>query len=135
MPGTELPVIRPDELLHGRNAQLFNIPLTKQNFRVMLRIYDVTYSTSRFGVYFYPNEGGALAVYNAGLTASSPQTGSFRSEAAYVEFDVSALLQLHRVWPDALRIRIEPLTPGSRYWAFASITNNETQLVTLVTPQ
>jgi hypothetical protein len=34
-----------------------------------------------------------------------------------------------------VRIEITPLTAGSRYWSFASVTSNETQIVTLVTPQ
>jgi hypothetical protein len=33
------------------------------------------------------------------------------------------------------RIEIEPTLPDMRVWAFVSITNNETQHVTLVTPQ
>lgn len=131
--GTDVPVIRPSELLRSR-SQLFNVPLTDQNFRVLLRIYEVAYNRSTFTVRFHPQEGG-LPPHEVELTATSPQTGPFRSEAAYVEFDVSALLHLRRAWPDTLRIEIEPATPGSRYWGFASITNNQTQLVTLVTPQ
>jgi len=34
-----------------------------------------------------------------------------------------------------LRLEIEPLTAGLRYWAFVSTTNNATQQVTLITPQ
>ena len=131
--GTDVPVIRPSELLRG-TSQLFNVPLTDQNFRVLLRIYEVAYSRSGFVVRFHPQEGG-LPPHEVTLTAATPQSGPFRSEAAYVEFDVSALLHLRRAWPDTLRIEIEPATPGSRYWAFASITNNQTQFVTLVTPQ
>jgi hypothetical protein len=32
-------------------------------------------------------------------------------------------------------IKITPVTPGIRFWAFATITNNETQLITTVSPQ
>ncbi len=132
--GTELPIVRPGEMRRGI-TQLFNVPLTDQNFRVLLRIYEVAYSTSTFVVRFYGEGESELPPHTVTLTATSPQTGPFRSEAAYVQFDVSSLLHLRRTWPDALRIEIQPATPGSRYWAFASITNNQTQLVTLVTPQ
>jgi hypothetical protein len=32
-------------------------------------------------------------------------------------------------------VEIEPLDPTTRYWAFASITNDETQHVTIVSPE
>jgi hypothetical protein len=34
-----------------------------------------------------------------------------------------------------VRITVEPLTEDLRFWAFVSVTNSETQHVTLVTPQ
>ena len=37
--------------------------------------------------------------------------------------------------PAAVRIEIEPLTADLRFWAFVSVTNNETQHVTVITPQ
>jgi hypothetical protein len=30
---------------------------------------------------------------------------------------------------------VEPLTPGMRFWAFITITDNATQQVTVVSPQ
>jgi len=30
---------------------------------------------------------------------------------------------------------VEPITPGSKIWAFVSVTNNATQHVTVVNPQ
>ena len=132
--GTDLPVIRENELLTD-SAQLFDVPLN-QNFRVLLRIYDVTYSEAVYSVLLYPSEEGAPeAIYGLTLYSITPRGTPFRDEAAYAEFDVTSLLQLRRVWPESVRIEIKPMTPGSRYWAFASVTNNETQLVTLITPQ
>lgn len=133
--GTDLPVIRESELL-TRNSQLFNVPFLNQNFRVLLRIYDVTHSDALYSVLLYPaGEGVSDAIYAVTLNAVTPRAAPFRDEAAYVEFDVTALLQLRRVWPESLRIEIRPKMGGSRYWAFASATNNDTQLVTLITPQ
>lgn len=34
-----------------------------------------------------------------------------------------------------VRVEVEPLGEGARFWAFVSVTNNETQHVTLITPQ
>lgn len=133
--GTDLPVIRESELL-TRPAQLFNVPLNQSAFRVLLRVYDVAYTISKFRVTVYPQSTGNDApIHSAELTTTSRQTGDFRTEAAYAQFDVTDLLRLERSWPEAVRIEVTALTPGSRYWTFASVTNNETQLVTLVTPQ
>lgn len=32
-------------------------------------------------------------------------------------------------------LEIEPVTPGLRYWAFVTVTNNATSHVTTITPQ
>ena len=134
--GTEIPVLREDDVLM-RQAQLFEVPMNP-NFRVLLRLYDVAQSTSRFRVALYKEAAGDAtpALFTQELTISTPQSGPFRTEAAYGQFDVTSLLNLDSVqWPPAVRIEITPLTAGSRYWAFASLTNNTTQHVTLVTPQ
>ncbi len=133
--GTEIPVIRESELL-TRTSQLFNVPLDSQNFRILLRVYDVPYSEAMFGVRIYPSgDVAANAIYGTTLTAKTPKEGSFRAEAAYAELDITQLLNLKLAWPQNARIEIQPMTPGSRYWAFVSLTNNQTQFVTLSTPQ
>lgn len=134
--GTDLPVIREGELL-TYPAQLFNVPMDP-NFRVLLRVYDVAQTSSSFHVSIHRQEVGepTLPLHSFDLRVTTPQTGPFRTEAAYGQFDVTSLLALDHVqWPEAVRIEIAPLTPGSRFWAFASVTNNTTNLVTLVTPQ
>lgn len=133
--GTDLPVVREDDLL-TRTSQLVNVPLDNRNFRILLRVYDVTYAEALFVVRIYPaQEDAAPSIYGTTLTARTPRIGSFRSEAAYAELDITNLLNLRLAWPEVARIEIQPMSPGSRYWAFVSLTNNETQLVTLVTPQ
>ena len=133
--GTDLPVIRGDEFL-SRTEQLLNVPLDSRTFRLLLRVYEINYDQAQFAVRFYPaQESAASQVYGTTLTASTPKTAPFRAEAAYAELDITRLLDLRLAWPEIARIEIQPLTPGSRYWAFVSLTNNETQLVTLITPQ
>jgi hypothetical protein len=134
--GTDLPVIREGELL-TRTAQLHNVPLENSTFRILLRVYDMSYSEAQFAVRFYPatHDDPKPSIYSLTLTAKTPRQGPFRAEAAYAELDIAHLLSLRLAWPQVARIEIEPLTPGSRYWAFVSLTNNETQLVTLITPQ
>jgi hypothetical protein len=133
--GTDMPVIRESEFLTQR-SQLFNVPLD-DDFRVLLRLYDAAQTRAMFRVAVYAQTtADTQPLHTVVLQAASAETGDFRTEAAYAQFDVTELLHLdHQAWPEAVRIEITPVTPGSRYWAFASVTNNATQLVTLVTPQ
>jgi hypothetical protein len=133
--GTDIPVIREGEFL-TRTAQLHNVALDNQSFRILLRVYDVNYSEALFGIRIYPSaQEASQAIYGTTLTAKTPRLPPFRAEAAYAELDITPLLNLKLAWPQNARIEIHPMTPGSHYWAFLSLTNNQTQLVTLVTPQ
>ncbi len=133
--GTDLPVIREGEFL-TRTAQFHGVRLDNQNFRLLLRVYDVTYSEAMFAVQFFAaGEDMMEPIYGTTLTARTPQLPPFRHEAAYAELDITPLLNLRLAWPQVARIQIRPMTPGSQYWAVVSLTNNQTQLVTLITPQ
>jgi hypothetical protein len=65
----------------------------------------------------------------------APVAPGFSGKPAYAEIAdlVEAFPQIAAY--ERLRIRIEPLTPGMRYWAFVTITDNMTQHVTVVSPQ
>lgn len=133
--GTDLPVVRERDVL-TKSAQLFNVPLDAQKFRVLLRIYELAYTSAEFVVRIYPHDDDSAApAHIVTLGATTPQTGAFRNEAAYAQLDVTDLLKLRKAWPAAARIEVQPVKPGSRFWAVASLTNNQTELVTLVTPQ
>ena len=133
--GTDLPVVRGDEFLTG-TGQFLNVPLNGAQFRLLLRIYDVAHDETDFTVRIHPaDEKPTTPIYSTTVRASTPSRPPFRSEAAYAELDITQLLMLRLAWPDQARIEIVPGKAGSRYWAFVSLTNNETQLVTLITPQ
>jgi hypothetical protein len=134
--GTDIPVIRENAMRSGV-TQLFNVP-ANPNFRVLLRLYETVYTYATFTVRLYDQadlSASATPIHVMTVPVSTTQTNEFRTEAAYAEIDLSNLQLGDRVWPAAVRVEIEPQLPGSRYWAFASITNNATQLVTLSTPQ
>jgi hypothetical protein len=133
--GTEMPVVRERDVLTTR-AQLFDIP-TSHNYRVLVRVYDLQLTNASFRLSFYPQEAGdqAAPLYTVDLQASAPQIGAFRTEAAYSQYNPVGLLSSGAVLPEKVRIEVTPLTPGSRFWVFASITNELTNLVTLSTPQ
>jgi len=132
--GTELPIVR-DEELKTATAHLLNVPLDAR-FRLTLRVYDVTPSPTRFNVRVYSLQEGTQStlLLTTGIEATSPQSGEFRDLPSYGEIgDLGR--QLPAGAPRALRIEVEPTTAGSRFWTFVSVTNNDTQHVTVVTPQ
>lgn len=132
--GTEMPVVRERELL-TTPVHLLNVPLDGVS-RLMLRIYDVDQPEARFRIRVWRQDAEMVAPYiDTEVTARASETGPFRLQPAYAQhtqfIDPAALVIL----PLSLRIEVTPLTPGSRFWAFVSVTNNATQHVTIVTPQ
>lgn len=129
--GTELPVIHEEELFAG-TATLLNVPV-ESKFRILLRVFDVALTESQFRVTIYAQETGTgnTVLQTRDLTATSSDSGDFRLTPGYAQLGIEGL----DVNQKAVRIEVTPLTAGSRFWTFASITNNDTQLVTLVTPQ
>jgi hypothetical protein len=96
-------------------------------FRPMLRIYDFdALPESRVRIRIFAFESNELLV-DEEVRLISPGT-QFPGYARFTAFP--EVPEGTRV-----RIRIDALTPDLRLWAFVSITNNETQHVTLVTPQ
>jgi hypothetical protein len=81
-----------------------------------------------------PGNGTLLMTFVTRAVAA--ESGTFRVHPGYAEYTgLNDLLRLEIPLPPNVRIDVEPLTAGSRYWAFVSITNNDTQRVTTVTPQ
>lgn len=133
--GTEIPVVRESDL-HTSTLHLTSVPLNGR-FRLMLRVYDVAQRNSRFLVRVYGQEAGTgnELLTEVELTAAAAEEGAFRLQPAYAQHaGIESLLQLPVPRPSNMRIEVTPLTPGSVFWAFVSVTNNETQRVTLVTP-
>lgn len=135
--GTEIPVVEESEFLTG-TAHLLSVPLNGR-FRLMLRIYDVANSQARFRVRIYAQEAGVHSpapIDVVELTASTTDPGPFRVQPAYVQHSgIENILNLPVPMPDRIRIEVEPLTAGSVFWTFVAVTNNDTQRVTVVTPQ
>ncbi|HWW60782.1 MAG TPA: IPT/TIG domain-containing protein, partial [Thermoanaerobaculia bacterium] len=132
--GTELPVVRNNELV-STTLQLLNVP-TGPQFRHMLRIYDLTSSQTAYRVNLHKQVEGTAAgdlVATFELKATPAQNGPFRDQPSYAQAQLNAYFASNIGTP--LRVEIVPETPDSRFWAFVSITNNDTQLVTLSTPQ
>ena len=133
--GTSIPVIREDDLFTG-TVSLFDVPVAPA-FRTSVRIYDfdgALQSTARVRAY-EKNENRALVDRVVTLNRTEPIAGSFPHGpgAAFISDLVEAFPVLAAA-KGPLRVTVDPVTPGLRIWAFASVTNNSTQHVTAIIP-
>lgn len=137
--GTEVPVVRERDLRSGRIV-LLNV-LAEQRFRTTLRVYDVQGRDGvqvRMQIYRSDSPDGALV--DRVVTLSQPIRDiifdPFPSFPAYA-YVPDPVLEVPVASPTSgpYRIELTALAPLDRFWAFVSITNNDTQQVTVVTPQ
>lgn len=133
--GTEVPVVRERNLLTAP-ATLTNIPLL--NNRLLLRVYDISGAPSQFRVRVFSQSETPQTqpLTEVTLTAVAFDDGPFHVTPSYAEDPIEINFGPVLLAKDAaVRVEVTPMTPGSRYWAFVSATNNTTNHVTLVTPQ
>ena len=121
--GTEIPVVDVAELSSSA-AHLLNIP-SGAEFRVTLRIYDFSgFDPRSFRVRVFPLEGDTPM--NETVVSTLHVPGEAMTQATVTDL-------LSRGETGAVRFEITALSEGTRFWAFASVTNNVTQHVTVVT--
>jgi hypothetical protein len=125
--GTEIPIVRSEQFKRNfREIRLLNVP-TGPGFRNTLRIYGVDPTSV-----FVRVEGQRIAPVDHEIHLSEPTNIFEPASATFTTFpqnvgDVDVLVQVPH--PPILPISDSPI------WAFVSVTNNETQLITIVTPQ
>lgn len=135
--GTEVPVVREHE---WRTSSIVLAPLPVDPlFRLTLRVYEFDSITgNRVAVRIYADdetEPRATLIKTFQVAQGTLTTALLPVAPGYIQFDPlaeagDALADAETVW-----IRVEPLSPALRFWAFASVTNNPTGHVTTVTPQ
>lgn len=137
--GTEIPVVREKDFLTS-TARLLNIP-NGLGFRFTLRLYSLNSSPADYAIRLYDENSNALvASFNQHIVPAP--TGQLQFEPGYAEINGNSIaIGVGDPTPSprgpitALRIEVEPLTQGSAFWAFVAVTNNDTQQLTVVTPQ
>ena len=140
--GTTIPVISVDELF-ARRFGLVDVPMDPQ-FRSTLRIYDfnaATPGTIRVRIYAVDpahagardNGADALLFEMTPLFSVPAGAGQKTVCPGYVEIPLSGKPELSSA--QRIRVEIEPLDGLKEYWGFVSVTHNETQHVTIVTPK
>lgn len=137
--GTEIPVVREAELRTTRIV-LMNVPLDSR-FRQALRVYDPdSRTTSTVSVRIYPMIGAASPLVATTLLLQRPSSNDCsviqeKCFPSYAEIQNLPVAFPNLQGQETVRVEIESLTPGLRFWSFIAITNNETQHVTTITPQ
>jgi hypothetical protein len=140
--GAEIPVV-PLDSFSLKELQLLDIPIDGR-FRLTLRAYAIPPATARVRVdvvedteptFLAPTLPPRVLVerfYDLQRPLSFPETGSFSVPAAVVVTDL--LTPLPTDVSGQVRIVVQSVTPDVPIWAFATITNNETQEVAIATP-
>ena len=135
--GTAIPVITDAELLRGR-VQLIDVAAGSR-FRQTLRIYEPDALRGQVRVKIFGEAQTETLVGERIVTLEPADIGPTDNlglpiHPGYAQLDLASLFPA-AVSFQRLRIELEPLTSETRYWAFVSITNNDTQHITLVTPE
>lgn len=145
--GTEIPVVRARDTFTGP-LNLLDIP-ADDRFRQAIRVYDFDARPSAqvlmkvYRIPFSPAIPTTTPLVETTLTLTEPPNNTLyantvnelkiRPGYAQIGWLLQAFPQITPGEP--LRIELTPITPGLRFWAFAAITNNETQHITTITPQ
>jgi hypothetical protein len=134
--GTEVPVVRERDLFTS-TLHLVDVPV-ESGYRQTLRVYDVdARPNAAVRITFSRQDGTLIGTLDRALQLSPVHNPNFARNVTpgYLQLDrwhalLPGLEGVDRVW-----IRVDPLTAGLRFWAFASLTSDATQQFTVVSPQ
>ena len=132
--GTQIPVVREDDTFSGKIA-FPSVPMGAR-YRQKLRVYD-----------FDGERGGEVVVkiYRHGstdfdafdlitqrtLSFTSGEAATYPSSPGFAQIDLDSIPEL--AGQDRVSVLVRPANEG-HYWAFISVTNNDTQQVTTLAP-
>lgn len=131
--GSELPIVRAEDT--SADIRLLDIPL-RPLYRAKLRIYDFDSVRPHFVTIDIVKEDGTRVQVERQLPGNvlGPCAGPcFPHHPAYATVDLSSIPELANAGDVDISVRAE--TNDARLWAFVSVSNNQTQHVTMYTPQ
>ncbi len=132
--GTEIPVVRENEF-RTTPFSLLNVPIDAR-FRDTVRIYNPDSVDETVIVQVYAmGAGNALATRSVVLLSGHPcalYDPCASDDPAFAMFDLQTMFPevVGQQW-----VRVQVVPTLSRLWAMVTVTNNETQHVTAMTPQ
>lgn len=130
--GTEIPVVGIEQTFAGgEDITLVNVP-TDALYRQKVRVYDFDGEFGRTVTVRVYGEDDSAPIVTRQLTLTAGDISSdYPAYPGQAEIDLNALPELAGL--ERVTVIIETPDDGN-WWAFASVTNNETQLITTVTP-
>jgi hypothetical protein len=130
--GTEIPVVRDEDA--APVIKLLEVPVDPR-FRAKLRVYNLDENKPVFLTFRDPVTGRTVqqALQLTGYQVC-PNAPCFSERPAFGVIDLDAIPDL-RTMQNGVDVTISSSTNDARLWAFVTVTNNETQHVTVYTPQ
>ena len=126
--GVEIPVVRRQDF-DEESIALVSVP-TDPKFRLTLRIYGLNQGQQRVNISF-----AGRTVQVPMYWGNSPFTPSYTDYTDFSPLPGQTLPELLNVLVEVPRGPGGAVIPGTPIWAFITVTNNETQAITTVTPQ
>lgn len=128
--GTEIPVVRQSNL-YARTFSIPNVP-NDPRYRLTLRLYNIE-SATVFGLRIYTNASSTPVVTKSIVLTAD--TGLRNGGFAVINDLLAAYPEIGAFGP--LRVEIDPgIRNGYKSaWGFVTVTNNDTQHVTVLSPQ
>jgi hypothetical protein len=120
--GTEIPAVRERDLFFDTPLTMLDVPV-ERGYRVKVRVYALAAVNRSVAISVFPRSGPNITTY-VPLIPVCNVSGCH----SYAELDVPADGE------DAARADVTVDLPDAPVWGFVTVTNNETQQVTVVTP-
>jgi hypothetical protein len=131
--GAEMPLVRAEDT--ANTIRLLEVPV-EARYRARLRVYDYDLANGRDVLITVRDEHGVVLSYRPLTLTGIPvciDAPCFPDRPAFAVLDLDQMPELKG--HDLVDVTLESRTREGRIWAFVSVTNNETQAVTLYTPQ
>lgn len=132
-PGTQLPIVRADDF--DNRIILVELPFDG-SVRGMLRIYkfDESPGIVRLRIFDLTSASPLVDTEVTLLAGAISTRDGLPEHPAYSQIDLLAEFPVLAAFK-SLRVELDGRAADAKLWAFASITNNITQQLTIVTPQ
>jgi hypothetical protein len=130
--GAEMPLVRAEDTAH--TIRLLEVPV-EDRYRARLRVYDYDSVNGRRVIVLMRSAGAIITSRELTLTGVPVcvTTPCLPGRPAFGVLDLDQIPELRG--HDVVDVTVASRTREARIWAFVSVTNNETQAVTLYSPQ
>jgi hypothetical protein len=131
--GVEVPVVREKDSFEER-AVILNIPHDPL-YRVLVRVYSFNGPGEVSAAIIPSAQEHNTSTMTLGLRGGSADGTQFVPNPGYAQVSIMESTLPVLAGSSSFRIEFQSLTPGLKFWPMVSVTNNDTQHVTIATAQ